>query len=524
MRARGGRDESGQVLILSVILLVVMLGISALVIDLGYAKSEHRKLQNAADSSALGAAQSLATDTESAATSQAVTLGNDNLPKYSPLNFGGVCDSAPLAIISSAGNCISYSPAGLVRVRIPEQTFSTLFGGIIGFHTLRTGAVAEAQIEEVGPGGIEPFLLLSGFNSGSFCLDSGGGGSSTQPCDGAFDGNFGLLAFTHCGINASFRDDIAAGADHPYGIQQTQGVNVVPDDCTHVDPNQVLTNTGNQVGQETPALVGNGTFSDGGPARLFRVPGDPADFSPSWETTSDGLDNRPLWEFIPTTAISGSVPNECQRAAFDAPGTGLLALHPNVPGPALQQDWMNWGIDRCIFEYTCGKLDTSIGPTDPKVVNPATRYNCNGVRAGAAIAACGGVQCRAPVFTANTNPNPVNGLDAFDVVQSPRFVHVPELWQTTPPSGTKTDDIRGFRAVFIQRLAPNNGAGFEPGPWNAGLPAPVSHVADITGFVFPEAISGCVPTDTDSCGTMLPGTLGTNEFSIGFDSVVELVS
>src|SRR6516164_3931189 len=53
-------DESGVVLILSVILLVVLLGISALVIDIGYAKSQNRSMQNAADASSLGSAQDLA--------------------------------------------------------------------------------------------------------------------------------------------------------------------------------------------------------------------------------------------------------------------------------------------------------------------------------------------------------------------------------------------------------------------------------------------------------------------------------
>ena len=30
-----------------------------------------------------------------------------------------------------------------------------------------------------------------------------------------------------------------------------------------------------------------------------------SDFTPRWETTTDGLDNRPLWEFIPDTTVAG---------------------------------------------------------------------------------------------------------------------------------------------------------------------------------------------------------------------------
>jgi hypothetical protein len=516
-------DESGQVLILSVIVLVLMLGISALVIDVGYAKTQHRSLQNAADASALGAAQSLATDTQSAATTQAVNLGNDNLPKFAPLSWGGSCDSSPLAIISSVGNCISFSPTGVVRVRIPEQRFSTLFGGAIGIKSLSTGAVAEAQIQEIGPGGVEPFAMGFGFNSGAFCLDSGSSGTAPAPCDGASDGNFGLLNFANCGgSDPSVPSNEAEGADHPYGTQPALGVNVVPDDCTQVNPNQPSTDTGNKVSSDTAGMEQTTNFPDGRPGRLLRYPSDVNDFTPQWEVTPDGLDNRPLWEFIPNS-LSGSVPAECQRAVFDGVATGLETLHA---GPQLES-WMNWGIDRCIFEYTCGKLDTTLGPTDPVFMNSLTRYDCNGPRAGAAIGVCTPAPCRAPVFTAQTDPNPVNGIDnVYDIVQSPRFVHIPQFWESTPPSGAKPVDIMAFRAVYIQALQAN-GVGkpdFQPGPWNVGPNIAPNQVAGITSFAFPAPVPGCVPTAADSCGTMLPGTLGTSEFSIGFDSIVELVS
>jgi hypothetical protein len=513
------RDESGAILVITAMVLVVLLGVSALALDIGAAHVQERKIQNGADASALAAAQDLPATSGSAqlatAVADAQNVAAQNLPK-STLAWPGCLDAKHLVNVSGASQCISFGPGfGSIRVRIPRQTFPTLFGGVLGFKTLSTSESAVAKVNLVGGGnGVEPFTILSGFGAGDFCLDSGGGGNSTQPCDGPSTGNFGLLDFATCsGNNYGLRDDIAAGADHFYAPEAVQGVGDVPDNCTQPGPNTVSPSPGNKVGQESQALVGAGPFADGGPGRLRRWPANTTDFSPTWERTTDGLDNRPLWEFIPDTTQPG-IPANCQRATF----TGLLASTP----AAQQQAQMYWALDRCVFEYTCGKLDTSVGPNDALFTNPNTRYGCGGPRAGAAIPACGGTQCRAPVFAANTSATPVAGLDTSDLAESPRFVYLPQMWQTTPINGNSgTYEIKAFRAVFIQGVGPNNGARFEPGPWNTGN-APIGSIANLTGFIFPSPLAGCTPTPTDSCGTMLPGRLGIQPVSIGDNAVVQL--
>jgi hypothetical protein len=183
---------------------------------------------------------------------------------------------------------------------------------------------------------------------------------------------------------------------------------------------------------------------------------------------------------------------------------------------------MYWAVDRCVFEYSCGKLDKSTGPNDALFTNPSTRYNCGGPRAGAAVAACSGTQCRAPVFGANTSSKPISGLDAADIAESPRFVYLPQMWQSTSINGnSQSYEIKSFRAVFVQGVGPNNGNRFEPGPWNTGV-APVGQIANVTGFVFPNPVAGCTPNATDSCGTMLPGKLGIQPVSVGDNAVVQL--
>ena len=105
-------------------------------------------------------------------------------------------------------------------------------------------------------------------------------------------------------------------------------------------------------------------------------------------------------------------------------------------------------------------------------------------------------------------------------------MYVPQVRENTPVNGKKTYHIKIFRAVFLQRTGANNSSSyFEPGPWN-GNSLPDNSTADLTGLVMPAPRVGCTPTPADSCGTMLPGTLGavgTTPVVIGANAVVELI-
>jgi len=522
-------DESGAVLVFSAIALVALLGISALVLDIGIGHVEQRKLQNAADAAALGAAQDLPNlaGSTAPAVNDAEGIAAQNLPtKVLPWSSIPLCSGAALSNASSSP-CISFgSGFTQIRVRIPRQTFGTLFGGILGFSKVSTSKVATATLKVVGNGsGLEPFMMPSGFSAGAFCLDSGGNGNSAPPCTGSVTGNFGLLDFTGCPpLNNNLDDDVASGADHFYSVEAQQGVGDIADDCSAPGPNTVAPAQGNKDGQETPAMTD--TLNDGTPGRLLRSPNDANDFQPSWETISTSgnhgvtLDNRPLWEFIPSTIQGSSYPDHCARSTF----TNLLSSTPS----ANQQVTMNWALDRCIFEYTCGHVDTFPDATSfdnwvqtlPSNVAPDA---CTGPRVGAVVSQCGGGQCRSPIFNMQSpNAPALLGLTVDDIVESPRFVYVPQVWQTDAINGNSgVYEVKAFRPVFIQGTGPNNGTRFEPGPWNTS--SVTTTAANITSFVFPSAISGCTPSATDSCGTMLGGTLGAGQIDIGSNAVVELI-
>jgi hypothetical protein len=219
------------------------------------------------------------------------------------------------------------------------------------------------------------------------------------------------------------------------------------------------------------------------------VPSNCGAFSPAWETVSascgspGAIDNRPLWEFIPPTTLTG-IPLSCQRVTFDA----LLAAFAAAPADQ-QRAVMHQALLNCVQDY---------------------------VAAGDS----------APVFTAMTGGVVDSGLALYDIQDSPRFSYVPQTLETVACNGRCTYRIRAFRAVFVQRTGANKSKSFfEPGPWN-GNTLPDNSAADTTGIVFPAPRANCTPTDTDSCGTMLPGQLGSinaNQVVIGANAVVQLV-
>jgi hypothetical protein len=477
--SRGRRDERGAVLVLTAILLVVMLGLSALVVDLGFARSQRRKMQNATDSAALGAAQWLATANEPQATLEAKNLGDKNLSQYAPLAWGTVnCDPGHLAVLSSSSPCVSYDTSFTqVRVRVPHQTFPSLFGKIFNNNGLGTSTTATAQIASLGNGGILPFMVTSGFGSGEACLDSGGGGGSIPPCNGPITGNFGWLDFhqygspvlntasscSNGGTSARLTDNIAMGADHNYSIFAGTAKD---DDCAQLGPNTVSSGTGNGNSFDE-GILGGHNFSDGEDARLQRLP---AGFT-GWETTTnrgDVVDNRPLWEFIDPTFIPG-VPGSCQRATFD---TLLIAVGGLLP--AVQQAALHAALATCINDYVAAGSTT-------------------------------------PIFTAKTPGAPKDhGQTLYDIQWSSRFVHVPQMVQPDFTCSGYCYNIAKFRAVFLQRLLQNNGSqmDFEPGPWNGGS-VPGNKAQAVTAFVLPD--------------TMLPGHLGSLPVAIGENATIELV-
>jgi Flp pilus assembly protein TadG len=499
-------DEQGAVLVFTVLLLVVMLGMSALVVDLGYARSQRRQVQTASDAAALAGAQMLPNTTT--AESEAKDYALDNLASGN--NNWSTCTDTPLARVSSTP-CISFDTSYTrIRVRTPVQSYATGFARIFGDNSVQTRTLAEARIVNPTDGGLLPFNMFSGFGTGEACLDSGGGGGAVEPCTGPASGNFGFLDFhlygnddlgtvascTNGGQTQRLDDNIAMGSDHDYTTHPTGSGAGADDDCVTPGPNKIAQGTGNGAAFDSGMRSG-ASFTDGEPARLQRG---------SHAKVSVGgyqLDNKPLWQFIPTGTTVG-VPTSCQRATFDSRVTGT------PPAGVTRQQWLHRALSQCFFEYACGKTDAWAGNITGQ---PAAAWNsCTGTRAGAAVAPCNGAPCTALLFTMNSATEAP--VDLYDIQLSPRFVYVPQVWaaNVTCPggSGAYCYYVKQYRAVYLQRLVGNNvnQLDFEPsgGAWTGTYSGQAKAV---TALVF--------------SASMLPGEIGLQPGVLGQNRFISLV-
>jgi hypothetical protein len=485
LRRRGAcSDERGVVMVAFAILLVVILGVAALVVDIGFVSEKTRQIQTSADAAALAAAQSLPTRTAAVATAQ--SYAQQNLPDGT-FPWSSCTDSGrPAGWTFLASNpCVSFDTSFTkVKVRLPFQSYPTMFGRVLNVASLGASRSATARIVAAGFGSIQPFALYSGFGAGLSCLKEGPSGHKIATCDDPTTGNFTLLDITQYGNDSlqtptrcgnSFQrdrmiDNIAIGADHLFSTYT--GTQLL-DGCGQDGPNTIPPRTGNDVAAfDTGMVHGVSTdTSDGGGARLKRGQ------YPKATVLGQQLDNKPLWQFIPTglpTTGTNAVPNSCRRETFDTiaatPPTSTLQVRTTA------------ALEQCFTDYEAG--------------------NYNGV-----------------VFGANTNPFTSGQaevpIDLFDVQLSPRFAYVPQFVQSVPPGGSSSNlNIASFRAVYIEDIYADCNSGcnvdFAPGPWNTGSLGNSNKNAEaMTAWVFDNK--------------MLPSSLRGDPSSVGQNNYVQLI-
>jgi hypothetical protein len=470
-------DERGVVLVSFAILMVVILGVAALVVDIGFVSEKTRQIQNSADAAALAAAQSL--PTTSAAEATAKSYAATNLPDGN-LAWAG-CQDAPLQagwVASSSTSCISFDPSfTTVKVKLPWQTYPTMFGKVLKVASLGTTRAATARIVGAGFGSIQPFALYSGFTAGLACLKQGPSGHRIATCDDPSTGNFTLLDITQygnttlgttakCGNSAQqdrMIDNIALGADHLF---TTYNGTALLDGCGQSGPNTLPPRTGNDINAFDLGIAHGvaGDTSDGGGARLKRGQ------YPKATVMGAQLDNKPLWEFIPNNLTTAEAPTSCRRETFTAV--------PSTPATTYQAR-MEAQLEQCFTDYEAG--------------------NYKGI-----------------LFSQNTDPFGAEvPVDLYDIQLSPRFAYVPQFTQAVPPNGSSSDlNISSFRAVYMWDLYGGCSSGcavnFAPGPWNTSALGNSNDKAEaMTAFVI----------DDD----MLPESLRGDPSSVGQNNYVQLV-
>jgi len=263
--------ERGAILITFALLLVLFFGLMALAVDASHAFVERRGSQSVADVAVIGGA--LQTIPNSATKEQnlvdeVLRLVNVNLDISTSTSAGSpwdVCDDDNADVLaftwaSSLGgpsDCISWDPGfTTVRVRVPQRSIATWFGGIIGVNSINVGAAAEAEVLTEGSGGVLPFGVLGNANDSVLCLKTGSGNGVPQTCEDNGTGNFHYIDFKTFGNGAigtatacgqankpeRLKENIAHGVDHDLyiGLKIVPGLNyfdaLVCDGTQPIDP------------------------------------------------------------------------------------------------------------------------------------------------------------------------------------------------------------------------------------------------------------------------------------------------
>lgn len=157
--------ERGQVVVLIVLFLVVLLGMAALVVDLGYAYYAHRSLQASADAAALAGAQNLPDATQAVAVAKQYSSSAGS--KNERVDINGVVTTVTTKCLTSVPGCDPVN-AVVVMEQAPTKTF---FAGLLGIDTFKVTARSTA----CSPCGVKPLdIMLVLDRTGSMCIDSKG--------------------------------------------------------------------------------------------------------------------------------------------------------------------------------------------------------------------------------------------------------------------------------------------------------------------------------------------------------------
>ena len=428
-------SQRGASAILVAFCLVLLLGMAAFSIDLGFGLSERRDDVTAADMGVMaGAVSSLGSN--AVVRDQILSFARQNLPTtYSNAAWQTMwqgCTDPEMTTLNTTGFnfipvqpptgwtvgspwCISIDPSGFVRVRLPNQVINTVFGRAIGTNQFASNADAIARWNSRGGGGILPFALVSTAGDGAHvCLRDGSGGHAEEPCDGPDAGNFGALESPQYGnialgttqnCTGSPKKDvlsinIAIGLDH----------RVVPDDnglvgdekrdtCPVIDSGETpdTLNTFTGLSNGTQEGLATGPVPGGLTPRLQQGT------NPRRNVYGSNLDDRPLWYYLDAslTGVSsgGTIPDSCVKSTFN---NALPDQDWSVPADAVADKAESWQhMSKCLSDH---------------------------VAMGAG----------APIIFLET------------VGDSPRFSYVPQFWESTLPAGNGYLHILRFKATWLQ--------------------------------------------------------------------------
>jgi Flp pilus assembly protein TadG len=160
------RSERGQALAIFALMIIGMMGVSAIVMDVGFAWYAKRQLQSAADAAALAGAQDLPSLTQATARAQ------EYADKNTPDNLGTVNYAISTKCTAAAGSCAINNAVVVEATAIVPTWFARIPPFSIDNWNLRARAVAahDSQAQDYD-------IVLAIDRTGSMCTPTGPGGT-----------------------------------------------------------------------------------------------------------------------------------------------------------------------------------------------------------------------------------------------------------------------------------------------------------------------------------------------------------
>ncbi|HXF50070.1 MAG TPA: pilus assembly protein TadG-related protein [Dehalococcoidia bacterium] len=242
------RSERGQVLPLVAGLIVVLLGMTALAVDIGGFVAHRRSLQNAADAMALAAAQELA-DPVTSSVRQAVI---DRATQWGEKNGIDPDEIEEIRVIPKSGQ----NPNPEVQVRIRED-HRFVFARAIGITSHDVTASAGAiKTTPGGTSGVVPWALLNSEVQGAI---PGALVTLKYDANNPMTGNFGPIRIDgsgsgNCGQSDKYCSGVKYGSDSTICSQAAVSAGTCQENAPECSGASCQTQPGNVVGATRQAV------------------------------------------------------------------------------------------------------------------------------------------------------------------------------------------------------------------------------------------------------------------------------
>lgn len=449
--------ESGVYAIVAVLLTTLLLGISALAVDLANARMTRTQAQNTVDSAALAAAQDLPDTVKVLATVKAYALDNFKLPASA---WAGCADEGALAVVidtDTTNRCITTDATKThLRVRLPISKMKTSFGRTIGVENIGIRATAEVEATPGMDSRMFPTAIMQSDGDGLECLEDGG---ASTPCGPTHSGTFGSIKSPRLNIHKTsaeadiLRLNYAMGIDH--GLTTDSVLSKVCDGPAITSA--AITCAGNET---DPSLLANyldmapggalNTVTDGMVEGSTGVGGnittsDPVSSSKPYCGRLARPDRTPVNVSVlmpggvcaptdPTMSVSGVTVNGHHIAMWLTPAAKSY-FYPTVVGnPVLTDSSYSAGDTRlkCFLAYYNPVTHTATPPPSPTAACPVTPIGLG-----------------VPIFQAG-------------IVTDIRYGTIPIICEVsivpcTRPGPSDIGAIKQFKAAFIYKLFLNGG-------------------------------------------------------------------